>query len=139
MKNIFIVTVMLSLAFLFSCEKEVLEEEQVQIHQELDPSTSVIKPDVSYYTKANFSIDHKDNTLFEKDALQLINNSTNVVSYHWDFGNGDSSTDSNPSYAYKMHGYYTITLTTTDSAGRVQQSSEEILVLCLFGGGDYDS
>lgn len=34
--------------------------------------------------------------------------------YHWDFGNGDSSALANPRYSYAANGTYTVTLTTTN-------------------------
>ena len=86
---------------------------------------------------ASFTIDNDKNTLLETDDLLLTNNSSNAVSYHWDFGNGDTSEEALPEYSYKMHGYYTISLTITDEHGNIRQVSDEILVLCRFGGGDH--
>ena len=40
-----------------------------------------------------------------------------IVSWDWDFGNGDSSTDSNPTYTYQTPGVYNISLTVTTSNG----------------------
>ena len=39
-----------------------------------------------------------------------------IVSYAWDFGDGDTSTDANPSHTY-AEGSYTATLTVTDEEG----------------------
>ena len=89
-------------------------------------------------TQTLFTIDNDKGEVFENEALLLTNNSLNAVSYHWDFGNGDTSTKVNPAYKYDMHGSYTVTLTITDAIGNVRQSSQEILVLCVFGGGDHD-
>lgn len=38
-------------------------------------------------------------------------------SYEWDFGDGGSSTQANPSHGYASPGTYTVTLITTDAAG----------------------
>ncbi|MFC1943592.1 DUF4349 domain-containing protein [Chloroflexota bacterium] len=38
-------------------------------------------------------------------------------SYEWDFGDGDISTDENPTHAYKTDGSYTVSLTVTDDRG----------------------
>ncbi len=34
-----------------------------------------------------------------------------IISYHWDFGDGNTSTQQNPSYTYSTVGNYTVTLT----------------------------
>ena len=48
----------------------------------------------------------------EKEPLQITNTSFGpIVTYLWDFGNGDTSTDAIPSYDYPAFGDYTITLT----------------------------
>jgi len=40
-----------------------------------------------------------------------------VVSYAWDFGDGNSSTESNPVHTFASDGTYTVALTVTDSGG----------------------
>ncbi|MEI2671846.1 MAG: PKD domain-containing protein [Marmoricola sp.] len=40
-----------------------------------------------------------------------------IVSYNWQFGDGGSSTQANPSHNYTLAGSYTATLTVTDNAG----------------------
>jgi PKD repeat protein len=40
-----------------------------------------------------------------------------AVSYSWDFGDGDTSTDQNPTHTYTADGTYDVTLTTTNEAG----------------------
>lgn len=40
-----------------------------------------------------------------------------IVSYHWAFGDGATSTQANPSHAYAVEGFYTATLTVTDNEG----------------------
>ncbi|MFK8009394.1 MAG: PKD domain-containing protein [Saprospiraceae bacterium] len=85
--------------------------------------------------RANFKIDNEGNSINEGDDLLLSNYSANAVSYHWDFGNGATSTEAQPTYQYNIHGNRTVTLTVTDASGRTHQTSHEILVLCVFGGG----
>jgi PKD repeat protein len=41
----------------------------------------------------------------------------NPTSYFWQFGDGSTSTDKNPSHTYKKEGVYMIRLTATNSAG----------------------
>ncbi len=43
--------------------------------------------------------------------VQFLNNSTNATSYEWNFGDGSTSTLSNPSHTYVDGGNYTVTLT----------------------------
>lgn len=82
----------------------------------------------------NFSIDNEHGTVDEKAKLLLTNKTENAVSYEWDFGNGEKSTLTVPDYSYKMHGIYTVTLKATDTTGKSQTFSQQITVLCLFGG-----
>lgn len=44
-------------------------------------------------------------------AVQLNNTSTNAVSYSWNFGDGQTSTQSNPTHIYAVGDVYIITLT----------------------------
>ncbi len=41
----------------------------------------------------------------------FTNNSINATSYLWDFGNGQTTTDTEPSFTYPQPGIYTVTLT----------------------------
>jgi PKD repeat protein len=41
----------------------------------------------------------------------------NIASWHWDFGDGQSSNDQNPSHSYGAAGPYPVTLTVTDNEG----------------------
>ncbi len=43
--------------------------------------------------------------------------SGNVVSWHWDFGDGGTSELQNPSHAYSISGNYSVTLTVTSDSG----------------------
>lgn len=44
-------------------------------------------------------------------AAAFSNSSTNASAYHWDFGDGSSSSEQNPVHLYGSGGIYTITLT----------------------------
>ena len=50
-----------------------------------------------------------------------------TISYHWDFGNGDSSTDANPNYQFTTAGIFTTTLTVTDEQGKENTASLKII------------
>ena len=51
------------------------------------------------------------------------------LSYAWDFGDGNSSTDPNPIHLYSQSGNYTVTLTVTDTCGNLKTSSQTINVV----------
>lgn len=86
---------------------------------------------------AEFTIDNQNSEVNEKDDLLLTNISVNAISYHWDFGNGDTSSEANPTYTYGTHGVYTITLTTTDKNGNTKEIGQDISVLCVFATLDH--
>ncbi len=52
-------------------------------------------------------------------TVDFTNTTTNATSYSWDFGDGNTSTDANPTHTYAMDGSYTVTLTATNNCGTV--------------------
>lgn len=50
-------------------------------------------------------------------TVSFINSSSNAVSYSWNFGDGNNSTQENPVHVYSGDGTYTATLTATNSCG----------------------
>lgn len=145
MKKILLFSALLALTIFTACNKQDLELEVVPVSEESPTLVTKNRTDHQRfdYTAeagiADFTINHEDATLFENDVLLLTNNSANAVSYHWDFGNGHTSTEAQPTYKYQIHGYYTVTLTITDRTGKTHQASEEVLVLCVFGGGSHQN
>lgn len=51
-----------------------------------------------------------------------------IVSYAWDFGNGDSSTESDPVYVFEVAGTYEVSLTVTDAEGLTNSNTITIVV-----------
>ena len=51
-----------------------------------------------------------------------------VVARSWDFGDGGSSTNRNPTHDYAAEGTYTVTLTVTDSLGQTSSRSRNVTV-----------
>lgn len=62
-----------------------------------------------------FSADIFNSVQGRKVAFQGITN--NAVSWMWDFGDGNTSTDKNPVHNYGEGGYYTVKLTATGADG----------------------
>ncbi|MDX2135361.1 MAG: PKD domain-containing protein [Saprospiraceae bacterium] len=50
-------------------------------------------------------------------TVSFTNTSTGATSYNWTFGDGQSSTQANPTHTYTNDGTYTVTLTATNSCG----------------------
>lgn len=48
-------------------------------------------------------------------SIQFTNTSQGATSYFWDFGNGSTSTATNPSVSYSTAGFYTVILTASNS------------------------
>lgn len=67
----------------------------------------------------------------------LINNTTffsgSQIAYAWDFGNGDSSDQTNPVYSYPASGVYQITLTATTDQGCIDAVSRSLTVVDYQG------
>ncbi|MGA5584374.1 PQQ-dependent sugar dehydrogenase [Streptomyces thermodiastaticus] len=51
-----------------------------------------------------------------------------ALTYHWDFGDGTTSTAANPKHTYRSNGTYTATLTVTDPSGRTDSAGVQVVV-----------
>jgi PKD repeat protein len=51
-----------------------------------------------------------------------------IASYHWDYGDGNTSSQQNPTYTFNSVGSYTVTLTVTDDDGATGADSVTITV-----------
>jgi len=63
----------------------------------------------------------------KKDII-LTNNSIKATSYLWDFGDGNTSTQTSPTLQYSSDGTYVIKLTAFDSAGQTSVSQRPVTV-----------
>lgn len=52
----------------------------------------------------------------------------NIVSRHWDFGDGTTSTEKNPTHIYADYGIYNVTLTVTDANGNTDSITRTVNV-----------
>ena len=51
-----------------------------------------------------------------------------IASWYWDFGDGNTSAEQNPTHAYAADGTYTVTLTVTDDAGGTDSITQSVTV-----------
>lgn len=133
--------VVLASAFLIlsSCQKESPANEAIA--GEATTTTALKtpvpdpKPPVGTFS-AKFSYTVPDpNNIFENQTIQYRSLGSGIVSYVWTFGNGTKLYDANPAMSYMIHGFYNVTLTVYDINGRSDSSTQEVLILCNFGGG----
>lgn len=66
-------------------------------------SLSGCKPEAFFYTYSS--------TYFPGHEITFYNNSENAKSYLWDFGDGTTSDEMQPTHIYNKEGFYTVTLT----------------------------
>jgi PKD repeat protein len=69
-------------------------------------------------------------------SVLFIDTSTSqgVLTYSWNFGDGSSSTQANPTHQYAAAGDYTVVLTITDSSGLTDTATARITVPVTTGG-----
>ncbi|MEM2998506.1 MAG: PKD domain-containing protein [Thermoproteota archaeon] len=60
-----------------------------------------------------------------------------IVSWYWDFGDGNTSTDRNPMHKYLDKGAYTVRLVVTDNAGGEDSTTEIIRIVNLAPTADF--
>jgi gliding motility-associated-like protein len=77
--------------------------------------TAVVSININSNPLANFSAPVVLDCL--PSSIAFINNSVGIASSLWNFGDGGTSTDNNPSYMYQFPGIYTVSLTVFDSNG----------------------
>ncbi|SFZ94082.1 PKD repeat-containing protein [Flaviramulus basaltis] len=92
-------------------------------------------PDTITKTISVLEINPKANFTFEIDdkTVTFTNTSERAVSYEWDFGDGESSTEENPAHTYAEYGDYSITLTTTGVENSTPAMVTKTLTLELGG------
>jgi len=68
-------------------------------------------------------------TLATSEVYSFNNTSINGTRYEWDFGNGTTSNDKNPSITYLEGGEYIITLRVSDENSKIVSASKKVKVL----------
>ena len=61
----------------------------------------------------------------------------NIASWSWNFGDGNYSTDRNPTHKYTDDGIYSITLKVTDNYGVVNETAQQISILNVGPTSDF--
>ncbi|MES2557964.1 MAG: PKD domain-containing protein [Bacteroidota bacterium] len=72
---------------------------------------------------ADFSVTAVDLTLQTTEQ-----SSGNPDSYFWDFGDGNTSTQQNPTHVYAAEGTYTVCLVVTNSCGESDTTCEQVII-----------
>jgi len=60
-------------------------------------------------------------------TFDFTSTSSGASNYNWDFGDGTTSTDQNPSHEYTSNGDYTVTLIVTSADGCISETSTQIV------------
>ena len=95
-------------------------------------SVTVVEPGVNAPPVAAFTFSTAGLTADFSDTSTDADGS--VVSWSWDFGDGNSSTLQNPSHTYAAAGTYTAGLTVTDNEGATGSTSASVTVSDISGG-----
>ncbi|MGA9761364.1 MAG: PKD domain-containing protein [Gaiellaceae bacterium] len=92
-----------------------------------DDDCDVFTPDINPIT-ASFS--HDPASIATGRPVSFADTSTDlagtITSWHWSFGDGETSTEQNPSHTFATPGSYTVKLSVTDDQGIKQSVSETI-------------
>jgi len=76
---------------------------------------------------ADFSYSQTDPEDFR--IVSFSNQAVSATDVTWEFGTGDSSTDSNPSYTYEGEGTYSVTMTVSDKNGETDAVTRDVVVI----------
>ncbi|HEY0608029.1 MAG TPA: gliding motility-associated C-terminal domain-containing protein, partial [Chitinophaga sp.] len=70
----------------------------------------------------------------ENTPVRFVNESVGAISYHWDFGDGATSTETNPVHQYNKTGTYNACLIATNQFGCTDTLCQEVaaIVVPLF-------
>lgn len=82
---------------------------------------------------ASFKTELKDKTVHVENSSH--DSDGHIVSWSWDFGDGQTSNERNPVHTYAKAGTYTIKLTVKDNHGLSSQSSSHVHITNSHGGG----
>jgi len=104
--QISVLSAFLALVLIVGCKKD---------EEEIPPASTV----------ANFDYT-SDNDFFAPTTISFANSSIEATTYAWDFGNGQTSTEKDPSVLYEDPGVYTVSLTATGNTTNTK--TEDIVI-----------
>lgn len=87
---------------------------------ELDLTAGNAAPIADFTTEAQGKRIHFTDTSSDSDG--------SIVSWYWDFGDGKTSSEQNPSHRYSKTGTYAVTLQVEDDGGALASSERELVV-----------
>lgn len=70
-------------------------------------------------------------------TVSFTNTSTNATSYSWDFGDGNLSSETNPTHTYAQDGFYNVVLTAYNECGPAEDS--EIIEIATPPTADFSA
>lgn len=68
-------------------------------------------------------------TVKAADPVLFKNASQDAISYRWDFGDGETSQEADPSHRYFQSGNYTVTLTAENEKGKTKSVTQTVTVI----------
>ncbi|MEO1626963.1 MAG: S8 family serine peptidase [Bacteroidota bacterium] len=87
--------------------------------------------------EAAFTIESDTIQFFTGEPLEVVDASTNAVSWFWDFGDGNTSTEQTPTHQYSEEGVYLISLTVENEDGCTDVFTRQQEVLRLVTSNEF--
>jgi PKD repeat protein/subtilisin family serine protease len=79
--------------------------------------------------RADYTYSKDTLSLYDNEKLNLSDKSQHATKWFWDFGNGTTSQQQNPTYTYTTPGEYTVTLEVENANGCKDNFSRDIVVV----------
>ena len=102
-------------------------------------------PDIIVVSEVNADFTASQPSGCEPYSVSFTDNSTTnagntITDYLWDFGDGNTSTDQNPTHAYQQGGRFTVSLTVTNDVGctSVMEQVDGVIVDLPITGFDFN-
>tara|TARA_R110002051_G_scaffold325766_1_gene430986 strand:+ start:24652 stop:26610 length:1959 start_codon:yes stop_codon:yes gene_type:complete len=111
-----LITMVSSIVFVSCVGDEMFRDELPSANSKVD----TVFPDANF-SYASSSDDFR--------LINFTNLATEASTYVWDFGNGNTSTDQDPSFTFAGEGTYPVTLTASDGNGVVGTTTVEVIVV----------